>query len=360
MEERVNQYIESLACADGYLFSAFSGSTLLSTSFALLTKHLLGMEPKEDSRLIQTFLSQKNDDDCFVDKKYRYHAHDIHGPEYAISQFTFFSLLALDALGYYLKELRFLDAYFGKTKIQGLFEKYFSKNFWATSNQVMFLFYFSAYAEKYKIYNDSILHEHIDTLFALLKDKQNSNGFWGSVENTPSLHHQAYATAHILMFFDYYKIEIPRVDTIIDNALTLHAHNGLVDTINGGACEDYNLVDIYLRTSRQTGYRRDEVLDVVSQMKDTIVNSQESCGGFPYRIPEKVYFWQQSRKKTIRLEKYMYSSWNEMETYTYRSDIWATFFRVLTIKVIDYIADSNRNFTSARLPGWGFICNNST
>jgi len=353
---RLSRYIESLKCPDGYRFSAFSGSTLLSTSFAILTKHLLAMNLSEDSGLTHVFLSQKNDDDYFVDKKYSYCEHALHGPAYVVPQFTFFSLGALDILGCRLQELKFLENYIGEAKIQQVLDACFARNFWVSSNSLMFMLYFLAYAEKYLAVHDSLPRTSVDAVFAALIKKQNrENGFWGSFETTPQIHHQAYATAHLLLFFDYYKKEIPRVEKIIDTSLKLHVHNGLVETASGGACEDYNLVDIYLRTSRQTDYRKGEILDVLMKMKESIIASQEACGGFPYRKPGKIYFWQRSQHTRIRSATYRYSSWAEMETFAYRSDIWATFFRVLAVTAIDSMAGRHCSAHSARLPCWGFI-----
>jgi len=356
MERHICTYVDSLKTDDGYRFSEYSDTTILSTSFAVSTLYLLNQEIIDKEKMIRYLSGIRTDEGFINDRNYIPFDHFYHHKDYILPQFTYYSLMALDILGYKMERFKFIED-LTVEKISALLNSFFTKNFWATSNQLMFLLYFLSYAEKNNLLEKEITSKYFDLIFGYINSKQNAeNGYWGGGDITPSVFHQAYGAAHTYIFYDYFDREIQYVNHVIDATLKLHAENGLIETINGGACEDYNIVDIYLRCLKQTDYRRNEITDKLLKMRKSIIKSQFNNGGFPYKI-QKSSLTRLFKKQDLT-ETYKYSSWDKMETFVYKPDIWSTFFRTLTIKVIDYIIDSNKTFPSTKLPGWGYLGKN--
>ncbi|MFZ6664547.1 hypothetical protein [Peijinzhouia sedimentorum] len=353
MNLSIDKYLSSIATNSGFKFSKYSNQTILSTSFAISTSHLEKIELTNKETYGSYLLANRTEEGYFTDENYGYHKHIYHGPDYVLPQFSFFSLTALDILGFRAKDLFFVQE-LSEDSLLGLLESSMLQNFWATSNQVMFQLYFLAYELKYNLEaNKELILRKIDLVFEFLNRKQNKNdGYWGNDKITPSMYHKAYGAAHIYLFYDYFGKEIPLIEKVIDSTLKLHKSNGLIETLEGGACEDYDIIEIYLRCLKQSDYRKDEIFQRLIQMKSTIEASQNKDRGFSYRL-KKSNWRDVFRKKDM--SSYKYSSWDYMETPLFESDIWATFFRCLSIKTIEHIVFNKNNFNSINLPGWGYI-----
>ena len=134
-------------------------------------------EVENKLEIIEYLLSTRNSEGYFIDPNYKYHKHAEHDSNYVIPQFTFFTLSALDALGVKNIELPFLKE-LNDEKLQEELNKSLEKNFWATSNQLMFLMYFITYAIKYyKTPADG--NEYMNTIFRFLNLNQNKEWFLG-------------------------------------------------------------------------------------------------------------------------------------------------------------------------------------
>lgn len=346
------KYFNKIKTNNGFKFSQYSSQNILSTSFVVLTKHLLKEEIGNKQKIIQYLLSTRNSEGYFIDPNYKYHEHPEHNPSYVIPQFTFFALSALDVLGVKDLELPFLDDLNGE-KLHSELDKSLEKNFWATSNQLMFLMYFITYKIKYL---EAVgYQEYFDIIFQFLNKNQNiENGFWGNDLTTKSIYAKAYGAAHIYLFYDFYKMEIPFTNKIIDNCLKMHSKNGLIQTIEGGACEDYDIIEIYFRCLKQTDYRREEILDQLRLMKKIFLKDKKWDDSFSYKTYPKNNIYKVF-DSNIKTQKYKYSSWDYMETPVYLSDAWGTFFRHLSLKLIDNMLEGKTDYNSGLLPSWGYI-----
>lgn len=348
------KYLNKVKTENGFKFSEYSNQTILSTSFGVLTKNLLEEEVENKQEIIQYLLNTKKNEDYFIDPNYKYHKHPDHNADYVIPQFTFFTLSALDVLGVKVDDLSFLKS-FNEKSLEKELNGSLEKNFWATSNQLMFLMYFLIYSIEYLNIDKVVYRSYIDKIFNFLNKNQNKeNGFWGNDITTQGIYAKAYGSAHIYLFYDFYKREIPNTKKIIDNCLKMHSKNGLIQTIEGGACEDYDIIEIYFRCLKQTDYRKDEVFEKLYKMKRTLLKDKKRDGSFSY----KTYSGSTIQKlldNNIKTQKYKYSSWDYMETPVYLSDTWGTFFRHLSLKLIDNMLVGKLNYKSSNLPSWGYI-----
>jgi hypothetical protein len=359
--ELLISYLISSRKDDGsYKFSKSSESSLLSSSFGVMTDFLIrGKMGLRDSRedLIRYIadgidLSKNRISDPLLSPQALVGNHKI---DYLEGQITYFSLVALDVLGYHDSDINFSKIYF---QDQNQLEKWFNSldlsRFWYESNKIMFVLYFLFYKCYYGSEKSNVSKDSIYLLIELLNRAQDKNtGFWGTNLNGNNLYDGCFGTAHLLLFYDYLDIEIPFIKKIIDNTIRLHNSNGLMRRKNGGACEDYDAIEIYLRCLNQTDYRKSEISSIILKMRDVINNSQNSDGGFSYKIEESKI--NNLIKSRIFPQYYLYSGWKLMETATYKSDMWATWFRTLSIKVIDYLLEGETDFNSYWLPAWGYI-----
>lgn len=354
---KVENYINNLYDPNSgfFSFSKYSNPTLLSTDFAIMSLYLInGLERIDNKLIIKDLLRLKTPENSFIDFQYNQSMERGHKPDYILNQYTFFTLIALDQLGVTYEKLHFFDVFLDHNKLKEWLNSLNWSNFWYESNKIMFWLFFLSYIHKYGNDLDKLKAEEIvDIIFEILNKKQDKNtGFWGTNLNNNNLVDGCFGAAHILLFYEYYKREIPYKKEIIDNTLALHSKNGLVLNNEGGACEDYDVVEIYLRVLEQTDYRRNEVVNKIEQMKRTIISNQESDGGFPYLIGNRKYGIFKQKNNNV----YRYSSWELMETKLYYSDTWATYFRILTVAIIDYILKIEiYKFQTYNLPGWGYI-----
>ncbi|WP_298368874.1 hypothetical protein [uncultured Lutibacter sp.] len=345
-------YFNKIKTENGFKFSEYSNQTILSTSFGVLTKQLLQEDIENKEKIIQYLLGSRNNEGYFIDSNYKYHSHPEHNSSYVIPQFTFFTLSALDVLGVKNMKIDFLND-FNEEKLLDELNKSMEKNFWATSNQLMFLMYFITYRMKYL--KDDSFESYIDIIFNYLNQNQNlENGFWGDDKTTKSIYAKAYGAAHIYLFYDYYKREIPNINKIIDHCLLMHCNNGLIQTVEGGACEDYDIVEIYFRCLKQTDYRKEEIFNKLRLMRKTLLNDMRRDHSFSYKTYSKSGFYKYFDSK-VKNQKYKYSSWDYMETPVYLSDAWGTFFKHLALKMIGNIIENDTDYNSSNLPSWGYI-----
>ena len=218
----------------------------------------------------------------------------------------------------------------------------------------MFVMYFYSYIIAYgnEIERD-LAKRCIERCFEILNEKQNKEtGYWG---NYPDKKHGCFGAAHLYLFYDYFKKEIAHKEKIIDSTLTFHSGNGLCINEEGGGCEDYNLLEIYLRVSTQTDYRKNEVLEKAYLMRNEIVAAQNNDGGFSYKFYKPMNIFERIVNSKRKQAVYRYSSWGKMETAVYSSDLWASYFRTLSLAAADQLIDGKTQLNSYHLPGWGYL-----
>ena len=357
MLNKVNNYINNLFDPKSglYKFHRNGNATLLSTNFAVMTKYLFGQtyDPRVKERIIGAMLEHKMEDNSFIDRQFDSSVERYHKPDYIISQFTFFTLIALDHMNYRLSSLCFFNKYLDPKEIKKWFKQLDWKRFWYESNKIMFFIYFYAYILAYGVDSEKRKAEEcIELVFTILNAKQDKNtGYWGTDLNGSDLVDGCFGAAHILLFYDYFNRDIQYMETIIDSTLSLHAQNSLILGLEGGACEDYDAVELYLRVLKHTDYRKQDIINHMEIMREVVIKKQNGNGGFPYRFWHKNNLFQLKPPET----SYMYSSWDVMESRIYYPDLWGTFFRLLTVAAIEKILEYKNDYQSYHLPGWGYL-----
>lgn len=360
-KQKAENYVQSLVGTDGaFKFSATSNATILSTSFVVQILNLLDSKLllKTKNTTSSYLLDKRNKDDYFRDVNFDESTNvSFHKNDYVIPQFTYFSMIALDHLGVHFDDLKFMHKFYETKSLKNWFNNLEWGQFWYESNKIMFLLYFFAYLIKYgNKENSEKSKEAIETSFKILSAKQDKNtGLWGTNLNNNNIPDGVYGAAHIYLFYEYFNKEIQYKERIIDSVISMHVENGLSQTKEGGACEDYDLVEIYSRVLKQTDYRKNEVFEQLSKMYSVIDNAQQKDGGFSYKLYRPKNISDRLFKRKPKDAVYTYSSWSQMITPIYYSDIWATFFRMLTLESIGRMINRSKKLQSYTLPGWGYI-----
>jgi hypothetical protein len=340
----------------GFRFFRSGNSTILSTSFGVQLNFLLGNLANYPTDKISTALKEQQDakTGLFIDS--HFDMKDVVGfeEEYILWQFSYFATIALDMLSEApVYPFNFLISLKDKEALEKWLNKQDFKKFWRTSNKLMFLLYFLTYEQERLGTNNSKL---TDLLFSFLDAKQDAKtGFWG-IQSGATLENGMFGAAHIYLYYDFYNREINYKERIINNVIRLQNTYGLFGSNFGGACEDYDAVEILSVLIKHCDYKRDFVKTSVGKTYEMILKHQNRDGGFPYSIDTRSF--RRKLKDTVKKRPYVYkySGWQKMKSSLFESDLWGTYFRVLTIvkieRMLGIISRNKYNFYS--LPGWGY------
>lgn len=345
----------------GFRFCENGHTTLLSSCFAIQLCFLLNrLNLFERKLLADRIREQQQADGTFVDLQFtRNQLKGRQSDQYLRWQFTFFALTALDMLNEPSNEKNlFLRDFQDPTFAEAWFLQQDFDDFWYGSNIMMFLLFFLAY-EKDKE-STSSYDESIERIFACLDRFQDqATGFWGKrLRVDPA--NGMYGAAHIYLFYEYFKKQYMYVPEIVKSTLILQHKNGLYGGCEGGACEDYDGVEILCRARTRTSAANEEINASLLNTYAILLHRQGTDGSFSYRIPS-MSPGMVLRRIVDRLSGrliYRFSGWDKMACSPFVPDIWATFFRFLTIAQIETALDLPRSYDyrSYRLPAWGYLC----
>ena len=232
-----------------------------------------------------------------------------------------------------------------------------------TGNLAMFYAIFLIYSKKY------LNREMDDFLSIWVKNhinSMNANGFWG--ENDRNLYLQFQNGYHQYEIFEYLGIELEEIDN--KNILL----KSLADSMGhfapypgGGGCYDYDATFLITFLGQNSKYNCEALL---MQTLNSILSEQNDDGGFseslyirPRNIKnlKKMSFHLLEKRGRVRYERARFTltllrskhkniktHWTHYSREWYESNLWDSWFRMLTIARID----SALSLTSV---DWGFI-----
>ena len=353
---RILSYSKKLFDDKNYGFKFFENGnlTILSTSFGVQLNFLLDSLKNYPIDKICVNLRKQQDRKAglFIDNDFDIKQTIGFEEEYIFWQFTYFTTIALDMLGEKpLFSFNFLSKLKNKKSLAKWLGKQYFRNFWYTSNKIMFLAYFLSYEQQRLNIDNRVL---INYLFDFLDLKQDSDtGFWGT-QNGASLENGMFGASHIYLFYDYYGKEINYKDKIIDNVIKLQNSFGLFGSKFGGTCEDYDAIEILSILMKHSDYKYEIIKKTINKTYNMIQKNQNKDGGFSYKIDNRNIL---EKTKDVIFKRnyfYSYSGWNKMQSNYFKSDIWGTYFRVLTIAKIAEMLNKKSDYQFYSLPGWGY------
>jgi len=185
-------------------------------------------------------------------------------------------------------------------------------------------------------YGDENANRTLEFIYNYLDSKTNPiTGMWGkcNIEDPYQLSRTAQFAYHILMAYFYDKREIKYKERIVE--LTLRTQNklgGYGVKLNSSACEDMDSIELLLHLGRKDDNR---VQDSLKKALAWVLSNQNEDGGFVFRRNEPLWYGH-----TI-----MSSQKNE-------SNMFATWFRTLSIaKIVNYF-ENNSVYNIKKIPGY--------
>lgn len=342
---------------NGFFFSPKGYSTILSDSFGIQLAFLLRCQDRFDTGKISEKIikQQSRETGFFWDQNFdREHGSEYYEPEYYPWLFTYFATIALDMTGEHLAHpFHFLGPLKNRETIRNWIRQRMKERFWHASNKIMFLLFFLIYEQTRKGANNT---EFINDIFNHLDYYQNQNtGFWGNGDLADSM----FGAAHIYLFYNYHEREINFQEQIIENTISLQNEFGLFGFKYGGACEDYDAIEILCQLQKVIGYQNKKIDVSCDKLYQAILKNQHLDGGFSYRIDNRDVLRRLKKRYINKKEDWRYGDWEKMKAGSFfESDLWSTYFRMLTLAKIHTM----KNFSSGSsryqfytLPGWGYF-----
>jgi len=349
--------------AAGFAFTPGGRVTLLSSCFGVMLAYLLGRQDIMDCSAVATSIRQRQrEDGLFVDPLLR--QQDLNGShelEYISWQCTFFSLIALDMLGSVPRRpLRFLAPYMDGAACETWFAKRNWNNFWYSSNEIMFLLYFFACSIRRIGPSSGPWEERLHQVLDLLDARQDPvTGYWGDAAAVNPANGM-FGAAHIYLFYDYCRRPVNHCEAIVSHTLALQHDNGLFGGREGGGCEDYDGVEVLVRMLGRTPSMDTTIRDAVERCRAAVLQrGMRGDGGYPYRFAARtpVAVIKRWLARLAGNSFYHYSGWKLMSADVYSPDLWATYFRTLTIALAGTALhpDTPSPYRGYELPGWGYL-----
>ena len=200
----------------------------------------------------------------------------------------------------------------------------------------------------------------------------NKHGFWGKNKNISHLQFQN--GYHQYEIFNFLKIKKNYFNRAADNVLELSDNFGhFAPYIGGGSCYDYDAIYLIFNSNR-----RDESAQIIGKTYNSILSAQNQDGGFaeskkirPLNINYFIEFLSHIKNSSgaVRRERIrqfltlMRFKHNKIETHWSKiprgwneSNLWDSWFRMMTISLIDIIKNRNnkKNWGFINFPGIGF------
>lgn len=185
-------------------------------------------------------------------------------------------------------------------------------------------------------FNDKQAEESIDLLINYLKSKINPlTGMWGNydINNPIELSRCIQFAYHLYRLFFYDKKEIKYKKILIE--LVIRNQNilgGFGEKIYTSACEDIDSIEFLIQLGN---IENKEILNSLNKALKWILYNQNSDGGFVFRKNEKILYG----------HNLLSSSSNE-------SNIFATWFRILSLVKITTFLDIKNNFNNNKNIGY--------
>ncbi len=182
-----------------------------------------------------------------------------------------------------------------------------------TSNAVQNLCVYLQYNRKY--FNQSNASDVLKKIEFFINTKQSKHTglFSDKFDTFEDLSNSVQSAYHFWLIYFSEGYEINYKERIIDNVLkTQNLAGGFGYKLNSSACEDIDSIDILLRLSKQTDYRKNDIKESLNKSVSAILNNLNKDGGWVFRRNESL--------KIVHHE--MFSHKNE-------SNMFYTWFRLL-------------------------------
>jgi prenyltransferase beta subunit len=344
LKQQVLNYIKSLNGNKIYLYSFSKSSNsynLYSSVYAILLLGLFdeikNISINEREEWANYILSFQDKDGMFRDEQLETHMSE-NGHSWGWYHLLPHVLIALDYLDRKPKYdfTKILSIFDNKNITTWLIEREWIKNPILVSNEIMNIGVALQYSRDY--FENQKAKKIVDELKNWLIDNEinNETGLWGL---NSTVFNAVKTTYHILPIFIYDKDVPIDINKVIDNTLlTENSVGGFSPNINANACEDIDsLYILSMLQSSDIDLTRNVDKVIQNHLKWIYVN-QNNDGGFVF----------------TRYSKFQYGDQNILSSKKDESNIFATWFRTLSIAFALKTLNSENEFLFSKTPGYQF------
>ncbi len=370
LKDQVLNWLQTMHNEDGpvwaYHMNAGSDFTVYTSCFAVFIHHLFNnlknLSTEKRSEWLNYLLSFQNEKTgLFIDPEAKERVVDpTHDEDHISRQLTTFCLSAIEALGgkpdY---PLRFLDAWKDETPLTSWLDNLDWDNPWNSGNKVMFLAICFAY--NFEHFGDKKSREALNVWFDWMDRHQNpKTGFWGTSRDSDYFAGMG-GFYHQFLIYEYFDREVQYGEQIVDRMLFLQQQDGLYfPGQGGGSCDDMDAISTLVHFYHKLNYRRENIRDSLRRSLSSILENQNSDGGFCWSNRRKLklseywklifsiflqrdlYYWYSINRKGIRshMKKILRDfstirrGWTRIGRTLWDSSLWDTWFRCLAIAEI--------------------------
>lgn len=388
---RVSRWLFTLQDIDNRLYYKLSKSTdgsLFTLCFAIfildvfnLTNHLSSQIKREVTFKINSH--QDKETGLFLPSKS--HQSLINKTTFQLSSFCLSTLKILDGKPQY--PINIINKYNTRAKLKDYLDSFGCDNgLPGSGNMAMFIAIFLTFElDRTKKVNYKKL---IDFWFEYHDYSQNqSTGFWSKSWGKDDLKptYFAYQNAyHQFEIYNYYNRPIPNIDKIIDILLSIQgSHGSFSPGIKGGygSCWDYDAASILASSiNNKIGYRTNDIIKSLNRLKFSIIYKQNDDGGFPQLnskdmsvnyiqlLPhifsgglkpllwfERLFLLYSRGLANIRNKNQIKTSWANTPRKIAESNLWDSWFSLLTIGIIDTSINNCEMYNFHRSIGIGYF-----
>lgn len=339
---RVQKYVESMKeNSTTYCFSKSSNtSSIYSSTYGCLLQGLYNGFSEEDKiSWKEYFDSHQNEADGLYydnayDKDHFFQGGDGWGARHLVPHIT----IAFDRIGKLPKyEFKYLEKLMHPDDMISWLKELDYVNIWASSNIIMNIGVAMQYSRDRMglPYGDAI--EAMEDF--LLKKINRDYGMWydGIITSSSQRYEMIRGAYHILPLFYYDGIETTDAQNAINEILiSQNKWGGFDGFIASSACADIDGLDPLLRFSILQNDRREEVVDAVKKSKEWVLFNQNLDGGFVFE----------------RGKKFSYGQQKALSSEVDESNMFATWFRCVSLELIDNYLNQNKPTRLIRTPGY--------
>jgi hypothetical protein len=382
--ERVLSYVAGLRIEPGhYRMTTTLGGTLFTDCFAFFLRYLLDDDYDEDEKqALVTRIHMGQDPDTGL-----WHREGLypdksgwHPTRHVDRQLTTFTLSVLATLGVPPRHpLRFLEQWHTRDKVTAFLDGLsWRKNPWNSGNRALFVGSFLAYSAtvlgdaKSKAALDAWLEWHDS-------HARPTSGFWGG-GHWADWYVGMGGAAHQYLVYDYCQRTPPHLKAAIDRTLRLQFYDGRYWPVAGsGSCYELDAVEILQLGYKKLDHRRSDIEQACKKMLPIIFACQNPDGGFCWArrrwfdIPDTLRtlpttgnlrtigwsLFMQANAHRARKKESRITSWTDGAHPVTESSLYDTWFRVLTLALIDQIIEDTHlpdvKWRSLPSPNWGFF-----
>ena len=238
------------------------------------------------------------------------------------------------------RQLVFLEPFFDSAHLAAWLSRFdFSSNVWGQSNHIMNLFTLLEFARDFM--GQTRADAAIRQISEWLLSRQNpETGMWhySAVTSYPALGDAIRGAYHFYPLFTYEGIEIPQRARSVDAILSSQNSWGAFAPENcpSGACEDIDALEPLVRFSLATGHRREEAVVAARRALVWIFSCRGDDGGY----------------ESIPLNGCAYGDHPSTTSLPGESNLFATWFRTLTIAYLAPFAGLASDYRVGRFPGY--------